>query len=107
MALKKKNTTKGALAGECPVNAYARVVGRDTAPVNLETKSFVLQISRDEATRNNTTEFDKPKYLELSFRNVWGLTILGTTTINEIITEVYRCLKLIHPEFSNDWEDVV
>lgn len=97
------NTSTGQELSGC----YLRVCVADTSPVNLASKHFNFELSKDEAARNDNGVF-KPKqqFIDFSFAEVWSLAITGATTLDAIATEAYSCLKLTE-EYgaSSDWVD--
>ena len=87
-------------------NTYLRILVKDTAPINLGQKLFVGELSKDEATRTNPGAFDKAQYPKFQLAESWALDITGSATIDEIIAEAYRCIKL-DAQFGaeSDWVD--
>jgi hypothetical protein len=105
MALRKKvnHPTTG-------VKEYARLLGLDTAPMNLASKIFALEISMDEDSRNEVESHPfkrKRNYKEVNLANAWQLELGLDTTVAEVITEAYRALKVAYPEYSTEWDDVL
>ncbi len=84
---------------------YARILVKDTAEFNLDNKVFVVQTYKDESTRNNPGQYDKPIYHQHNFSANWNLSITGTSSLNDISDEAYRCLKL-ETKYSSGWSDV-
>jgi hypothetical protein len=94
------------LLGQIPNLAYARLLGLDTAPMNLQTKAFVLEISKNADAREETGQFaSKRKYKDVNLSSAWQLPLELTTTIAEVVIEAYRCLDVVYPEFATKWNN--
>jgi len=88
-------------------NEYVRVLLNDTAALNLASKIFVLEHSKDQSARNDNSKWRSVReYPKVNLSAGWALEITGSTTQDDIATEAYRCLKLSN-EFgvNSDWVD--
>ena len=86
-------------------NSYLRISIKDEHPTNIGLRVFVLEHHRDEGARQSPTDFDKVKENSVNLASGWNLTVDGSTTLDEIVSEAYRVLKTL-PEFSSGWTDV-
>jgi len=73
---------------------YLRVMLKDSSQINLFNKQFIAEVSRDKAMRDNKAKFDQPEYIKFGFKERWNLEITGTTKLDHIADEFYRCLAL-------------
>jgi len=85
-------------------NNYARLLIVDAPKLQLNKKEFILETSKDEASRNTPTEYTRPVFSRVNLSGNWNVTIDGSTTLDAIATEAYRCLKLENAY--SDWSDV-
>ena len=90
-----------------PIGSYARIVGLDTAPMNLELKQFLMELSINETARNERGVFYKPSYRKLELAEEWSLEITMDTTVAQITAEAYRAAKVVYPEYATIWQDSV
>lgn len=98
MAFKNKNNSQ-----------YLRFITKEEGGLNgLSSLTFFTEISRNEAKRNISDEFDAVLTARITFTpEEWDLDLSsGSVSFDGISSECYRCLRL-RPGFNvgGDWED--
>ncbi len=75
-------------------NEYLRFLIKDaTDNIDLKNYRFWAEISKDKDTRETKPKYSIPEFIHFDFSQKWTLNIKGSTSLDDISKECYRCLE--------------